>query len=79
MRAETRSRGVYTGAALKGQAVTLMDAGCVIPLDGLPMEGVDMQVGARKGVWTDLKKPVVAKLTDEDFVSIAAYLSSRTP
>jgi hypothetical protein len=29
-----------------------MDAGCVIPLDGLPMEGVDMQVGARKGVWT---------------------------
>jgi len=24
-------------------------------------------------------KPVVAKLTDEDFVSIAAYLSSRTP
>jgi cytochrome c553 len=39
----------------------------------------DMQVGARKGVWTDLMKPVVAKLTDEDFVSIAAYLSSRTP
>jgi len=39
----------------------------------------DMQVGARKGVWTELMKPVVAKLTDEDFVSIAAYLSSRTP
>jgi cytochrome c553 len=39
----------------------------------------DMQVGARKGVWSDLMKPVVAKLTDEDFVSIAAYLSSRTP
>jgi cytochrome c553 len=39
----------------------------------------DMQAGARKGVWTDLMKPVVAKLTDEDFVSIAAYLSSRTP
>ena len=39
----------------------------------------DMQVGARHGVWTDLMKPVVAKLTDEDFVSIAAYLSSRTP
>jgi cytochrome c553 len=39
----------------------------------------DMQVGARHGVWTDLMKPVVAKLTGEDFVSIAAYLSSRTP
>ena len=50
----------------------------MIPLDGLPMEGVDMQVGARRA-WTDLMKPVVAKLTDEDFVSIAAYLSSRTP
>jgi cytochrome c553 len=24
-------------------------------------------------------KPVVARLTDEAFVSIAAYLSSRTP
>jgi hypothetical protein len=24
-------------------------------------------------------RPVVEKLTDEDFVSIAAYLSSRTP
>jgi len=39
----------------------------------------DMQAGARHGVWTDLMKPVVAKLTDEDFVSIAAYLASRTP
>jgi cytochrome c553 len=39
----------------------------------------DMQVGARHGVRTDLMKPVVAKLTDEDFVSIGAYLSSRLP
>jgi cytochrome c553 len=39
----------------------------------------DMQAGARHGVWTDLMKPVVAKLADEDFVNIAAYLSSRTP
>ena len=39
----------------------------------------DMQAGARHGVWTDLMKPVVAKLTDEDFVSIAAYLSSQMP
>ena len=39
----------------------------------------DMQAGARHGQWTDLMKPVVAKLTDDDFVSIAAYLSSRMP
>jgi cytochrome c553 len=39
----------------------------------------DMQAGARHGQWTDLMKGVVAKLTDEDFVSIASYLSSRMP
>jgi cytochrome c553 len=39
----------------------------------------DMQQGARKGVWTDLMKPVVSKLSDEDMVSIAAYLASRMP
>ena len=39
----------------------------------------DMQQGARKGLWTDLMKPVVAKLTDEDMLNIAAYTSSRTP
>jgi cytochrome c553 len=39
----------------------------------------DMQVGARSGEWTELMKPVVAKLTDEDFVNIAAYVASRVP
>ena len=39
----------------------------------------DMQVGARNGEWTQLMKPVVAKLTDADFVNIAAYVSSRRP
>jgi cytochrome c553 len=39
----------------------------------------DMQAGARHGQWTELMKGVVAKLNDEDFVSIAAYLSSRMP
>jgi cytochrome c553 len=37
----------------------------------------DMQVQARKGEWTQLMMPVVAKLTDEDFVNIAAYVSGR--
>jgi cytochrome c553 len=39
----------------------------------------DMQQGARKGTWTELMKPVVSKLTDEDLINIAAYTSSRTP
>ena len=39
----------------------------------------DMQVGARRGEWADLMKPVVAKLTEEDLVNICAYVSSLTP
>lgn len=39
----------------------------------------DMQQGFRKGTWTDLMKPVVAKLTAEDMINIAAYASSRGP
>jgi cytochrome c553 len=37
----------------------------------------DMQAGARSGEWTQLMKPVVAKLTSEDLVNIVAYVSSR--
>ncbi len=37
----------------------------------------DMQAGARSGEWTQLMKPVVAKLTGEDLVNIVAYVSSR--
>ena len=37
----------------------------------------DMQAGARNGEWTQLMKPVVAKLTSEDLVNIVAYVSSR--
>jgi cytochrome c553 len=39
----------------------------------------DMQIGTRKGTWTDLMKPVVAKLTSEDMLNIAAYTASRVP
>ena len=39
----------------------------------------DMQHGARNGTWTQLMKPVVAKLTEEDLVSITAYLASLKP
>jgi cytochrome c553 len=37
----------------------------------------DMQVGARHGVWTELMKPVIAKLTSDDMIAIAAYAASR--
>src|SRR6202049_448786 len=39
----------------------------------------DMQQGARKGIWADLMKPVVTRLTDDDMIAIAAYTSSRKP
>jgi cytochrome c553 len=39
----------------------------------------DTQRGTRKGVWADLMKPVVANLTSEDMLAIAAYTASRIP
>jgi len=39
----------------------------------------DMQAGARHGEWTDLMKPVVTKLTEEDLVNISAYVASLMP
>jgi cytochrome c553 len=39
----------------------------------------DMQQGARKGPWTELMKSSVAKLSEEDMLEIAAWVSSRTP
>ena len=39
----------------------------------------DMQQSARKGVWTELMAPVVAKLTNEDLLAIAAYTASLAP
>ena len=39
----------------------------------------DMKVGARKGLWSDLMKPVVTNLSDEDMLNIAAYTASLAP
>jgi len=36
-----------------------------------------MKAGARKGLWSDLMKGVVANLTDDDLVAISAYLAGR--
>jgi cytochrome c553 len=40
---------------------------------------VDMQQGARHGVWTDLMKPVLTNLTEDDLLNISAYAASRKP
>lgn len=39
----------------------------------------DIQHGARAGAWTPLMAPVVANLTEDDMVAIAAYTASRAP
>jgi cytochrome c553 len=39
----------------------------------------DMQRGVRKGLWTDLMKGVVAPLTTDDMINLAAYVASRAP
>jgi cytochrome c553 len=37
----------------------------------------DLQQGTRKGLWSELMKPVVSKLTNDDLINIAAYTASR--
>jgi len=39
----------------------------------------DMQAGMRHGVWTELMKPVVTKLNNDDMIAIGAYLASLNP
>ncbi len=74
---KTTQCGVCHGADLKGM-------GPVPGLAGrspsyLVRQMYDMQQGTRNGIWTDLMKPVVGKLTEEDMIAIAAYTASRKP
>jgi len=39
----------------------------------------DMQHGTRSGVWSELMKRVVAPLSVDDMLNVAAYAASRTP
>jgi cytochrome c553 len=64
-------------------AADLQGLGPVPPLAGrspsyLVRQLFDIQRGTRSGVWTSLMKPVVANLSTDDMLAIAAYLSSRT-
>jgi cytochrome c553 len=74
---KTTQCGVCHGADLKGLGPVPGIAGRSPSY--LVRQLYDLQQGARKGIWADLMKPVVSKLTDEDMLNIAAYTSSRTP
>ena len=39
----------------------------------------DMKQGTRNGTWTQLMKPVVARLSDDDIIDIVAYTASLKP
>lgn len=74
---KTTACGLCHGEDLRG-------LGPVPPLAGRSPSYVgrqlyDMQSGARHGEWTNLMKPVVAKLTNDDMVAITAYLASVQP
>lgn len=75
--AKTTKCGLCHGADLKGLGPVPGIAGRSPSY--LVRQLYDMQQGARKGVATELMKPVVAKLTEEDMLNIAAYTSSRMP
>jgi cytochrome c553 len=74
---KTTACGICHGADLKGLG----------PVPGLAGRSpsyivrqlYDIQHGVRNGAWTELMKAVVAPLTEEDMVSIAAYTASRAP
>jgi cytochrome c553 len=40
---------------------------------------VDMQQGTRKGLWSGLMKPVVAPMSVDDMINVAAYVASLKP
>src|SRR4051794_23587994 len=72
-----KSCGVCHGTDLKG-------IGPVPGLAGrspsyLARQMYDMQQGARKGLWSDLMKPVVAKLSEDDLLNLVAYTASLKP
>jgi cytochrome c553 len=74
---KTIACGVCHGADLKGVGPVPGIAGRSPSY--LVRQLYDMQQGTRHGSWTELMKPVVSALTEEDMLNIAAYTSSRTP
>jgi cytochrome c553 len=75
--ATSLSCGMCHGADLKGLGPVPGVAGRSPSY--LVRQMYDMQQGARKGLWADLMKNVVAKMSEEDMLNIAAYAASLTP
>ncbi len=75
--AKTTQCGSCHGADLKGLGPVPGIAGRSPSY--LMRQMYDMQQGARNGTWTQLMKPVVAKLSDEDMLDIVAYTASLKP
>ncbi len=75
--AKTTQCGLCHGADLKGLGPVPGIAGRSPSY--LMRQMNDMKVGARNGTWTQLMKPVVANLSDEDMLDIVAYTASRMP
>jgi cytochrome c553 len=75
--AKTVQCGICHGADLKGLGPVPGIAGRSPSY--LVRQLYDMQQNTRKGEWTDLMKPVVSRLTEQDMLNIAAYTSSLTP
>jgi cytochrome c553 len=73
--ARTGECGVCHGADLKGLGPVPGIAGRSPSY--VARQLYDMQSGSRRGEWTELMKRVVASLTDEDLVNLAAYAASR--
>ena len=74
---KTTQCGICHGADLKGLGPVPGIAGRSPSY--LVRQMYDMRAGARAGDWTTLMKQVVAPLTEEDLLNIAAYVSSRVP
>jgi cytochrome c553 len=85
---------VPPGSLKKGQALAegcatchgpeLRGMGPVPPIAGrspsyMVRQMYDMRSGARNGSWTELMKPVVAKMSDEDLRNVAAWVASLKP
>jgi cytochrome c553 len=74
---KTTACAVCHGANLKGLGNVPAIAG-LHPIY-IVRQLLDIQQGARNGTATQLMKPVVAKLSQDDIVDIAAYVASREP
>jgi cytochrome c553 len=72
-----RSCGVCHGADLKGLGPVPGIAGRSPSY--LARQLYDFKRGVRKGLWSDLMKPVVARLNDDDILNVVAYSASMKP